>query len=445
MKKIFRLSLLLIFTLPAFMFSSKTLIFVVDVSGSMKQSGIYKPVINSLITFIDNEFEERDNLILCSFGTTFYRNYEVFSATRTQMKGFLPYIERLNFRDDWTYMTLAFKEVAELVDILRQRYPNNPIYIYFYTDGQNEPPPYVSNPLTFDQIIKWYFGSYKNPQTHLYIVTLGVKPDPGLDSIADTTGASIIEVPGPINDTVPVPTTKPELRPIEITPQKISFKTSSKTGKIETGIKFTNNNDLGKIKIKVSIDNFKISPEEITLDKGEDSVRITIEYKDLAVKTHRAALTFSSQNPDIKFNPDKIYVEITIYSLLPWFILGILFLVILIFLLRCLSIPKFPRAYLVHLDESGNVVKRFNLRSHQKFCSNRLKISDDLNVRGIMNGSLELIAESGGAIALKVLAKGKALRLLATDSELKTGEKQQLSPDDEFEFNGVRLKYEKGG
>ncbi|MGQ9846062.1 MAG: VWA domain-containing protein [Bacteroidales bacterium] len=440
-RKFMILGYLLLWLFPNMVFATKTLVFAVDVSGSMKQSGIYKAVVSSLIIFIKNEYREGDNLVLCSFGSSFYRNKDLFQGDTTQMKGFLYEIEKLNFTDDWTYMTLAFKELAELTDNIRREYPDNPVYIYLYTDGKNEPPPYVSNPLTFGQIMEWYFGSYKNPHTYLYIITLGVKPEPDLDTFATKVDAKIIEVP----PKGPVPVPKPPLLPIEITPQKIFYKSTSKSGTIEIYLKYINKNDLEPIEVKASIGNFNISPKEFIISKGENNIKFRIDYKDLSIKTHRALLTFSSQNSDIMFKPDKISVEITIYSLLPWFIAGVIVLILIFFLLRFLSIPKFPRAYLVYLDESGNVMRRFNLRSHQKFGSNRLRISDDLDVQGIGYNSLELIAESGGAVALKVLAKDKKAVFSTSGEELGFGERRSLFPGDEFEFTGIRLRYEKGG
>lgn len=438
-RNLIKLIVFIIFALPVSGFAEKTLIFVVDVSGSMRKSGIHKSVVNSLCTFIRNEFREGDNLILCSFGSSFYKNKQIFQGDSVQMKGFLPEIEKLNFRDDYTYMTLAFKEVAELADGIRKNYPNDPIFIYLYTDGKNEPPPFVSNPLTFEQIVEWYFGSYKNPQTHLYIITLGIKPEPNLKEFGEKVGAKITEVPvGP----VPVPKLP---YTIVISPQNLSYKSTSKSGRIEVNLSFDNKGDKDSIKIKVCVDNFTISPEEFVINKGENKVKFVIYYKDLSTKTYKASLTFSSQTSNIKFTPDKISVKITIYSLLPWFIGGIIVLILILFWLRCLFIPKFPHAYLVYLDKSGNVMTRFNLRSRQKFGSNKLRISDDIDVQGIMRGSFVLIAEKGGAVILKVIAKDKNVKFPATGMELRTGETKSLNPEDEFEFSGVRLKYEKGG
>lgn len=166
--------------------SEKTLIFVVDVSGSMRKNELYKKVTDTLCAFILREFKEGDNLVLSSFGNNFYINREVPNASIEQMKTYIKNIENLNFRDDWTYMTLAFGEVAKLADNYRKRDPKRPIYIYIYTDGKNEPPPSIPNPISFKQIIEWYFGSYRPEGTFLYIVTLGVEPDTGIKEIVDT-------------------------------------------------------------------------------------------------------------------------------------------------------------------------------------------------------------------------------------------------------------------
>jgi len=371
-KKIGLIFLLALLFFPNIVFSAKTLIFVVDVSGSMRKDNLYSKVTDTLCAFIQREFETGDNLILCSFGNTFYINREVPNASREQMQTFLPNIEKLPFNDQWTYMTLAFGEVAKLADRYRQKYPKNPIYIYIYTDGTNEPPPYIKNPISFDQIIKWYFKSYLPKGTFLFIVTLGVEPDPKIPTLLDTLG---------------------------------------KGGK-----------DKNEFGVKKSPPGTAVSPPP-TGNQPDTSKITTIKEE-----------TVKKEGPK---PPPPPWVWILIISLIAIAIIVGLWLS---------SIPKFPvGAYLVYLDESGNVMTRFNLRSRQKFGSNKLRVSDDLNVSGIMPGSFKLIAKKGDAVSLRVIARDKSAKFLNTGAEIKTGEEQLLYPDDEFEFSGARFKYEKGG
>lgn len=365
-KKLLLLSYIL-FTLFQLAFASKTktLMFVVDVSGSMRRDNLYQKVTDTLCAFIKREFREGDNLILCSFGNDFYINKEILKAATEQMLTILPVIEGLNFRDEWTYMTKAFDQIAKLSRKYRpEKERSPPLYIYIFTDGKNEPPPNIQNPISFTEILKWYFKDFLPKGTFIYVITLGVPPDAG---ISDT-------LIGELQNKGKNPD---EIRVVENPPGIV-----------------------------------RQPPPPDTTSSGKDS------------------------GTSAKKSPAPKWILLLV-------VLVILAIVVVIFYLQ--SVPKFPRAYLLHLDESRNVINRFNLRSRQKFGSNELRISDDINVPGIMRGSFALIAKKGGAVTLKIIAKNKSVTIISNGTEIRTGETYFLNPDDEFEFSGVRLKYEKGG
>ncbi len=357
----------ILITLPQMVYASRTLMFVVDVSGSMRKNNLYKKVTDTLCSFIMKEFKEGDNLILCSFGNDFYINREVLNADRDQMKTFLPNIEQLAFRDDWTYMTKAFGEVGKLMRKHRpEKEKSPPMCIYIFTDGKNEPPPHISNPISFKQIMEWYFDDYLPRGTFIYVVTLGVSPDTGIMWVADTL---------------------------------------KKGGKDKNEIMITENPP-GAVKPPPPPPQPPPTPPRPP----------------------------SPTPPSEHFIPKWIFLLV---------ILAIL--VIVGFVIYFKSIPQFPRAYLVQLDEAGNIMRRYNLRDRQKFGSAKLLISNDLDFQGVGRNSFALIVQSGGVVVIKNLDRKNTIKFVMSGTELKYNESQTLMPDDEFEFSGVKFKFEKGG
>jgi hypothetical protein len=108
-------------------------------------------------------------------------------------------------------------------------------------------------------------------------------------------------------------------------------------------------------------------------------------------------------------------------------------------------VPKFPRdAYLIVLDETGNEVSRYNLKSRQRFANSKLSVSGDLPVRGVVKNCLVLIANKGGAVAARANLKQNPVTITSTGTELSPGRAQILNSGDEFTVSSVKLRYEKG-
>ena len=335
--------------------ANKTMIFVVDVSGSMRSAGLAAPVVKSLTAFIGNEFADGDNLVLCSFGDSFYRNKEVIGGKKADLPQFLPVIEGLDFTDDWTYMTLALSEVAKVANDLRDRFPGTPIYIYLYTDGKNEPPKFVSNPMTFESIMTFLFTSYQPAGTYLYVVTLGTAPD-------------------------------------------------KEVGDLVTGL---NKKEAGKAQV-------------VTVPKGSPPP--------------------APPGPENGGGPGPVPID------WPKIIGGVAgLLAVLLVLWWLLTRPKFPRnVYLSVLDEGGNVLNRYNLKSRQKFANSKLIVSGDLPVRGVARDCFVLTADKGGAVSIRANLKQNPISMVSAAMELKPGGVYALTPGDEFTVSGVKMRYGKG-
>ena len=441
---------LLLFNVLSFSIASasKSLIFVIDVSGSMRKDGLYKAVTNSLITFINSEFTEGDNLILCAFGNTFYRIREFPNADVSQMRTLLPAIEQLNFKDDWTYMTMAFGEVAKLIDQYRKNYPSQEIYVYLFTDGKNDPPRYIKNPLTFDQIMEWYFKNYEPQGIFLYVVTLGVHPDEEVRKLVSELNrlpappgdnrrkAEIVYYPRKARKILPP---KPQKGPIRIKPALVKRKIP--VGKDTLIFSLIFSCDLDSVSATIA-SKTPVIPSSFHMKKGSNKVIFKIPAKDFQIGEKKFTLSFSAKQEDVKFSPSEVALHLTIYKPLPlWipFLIIVILAIIAGILLYYLTYPKFKGIYLKKLDEQGTEVINFHLAQAKGFFKTSITVNRDTKrISGIPSKAFILKLERSGALKICPLIS----KVVIGNRELSKKKFVSL-PYGEFIVDGIRFIIEK--
>ena len=428
--------------------AAKSLIFVVDVSGSMRRDKLYNVVTNSLITFIRGEFTVGDNLVLCAFGNTFYKIREFPKADISQMRSLLPDIEQLNFRDDWTYMTLAFHEIASLIDKYRKSYPNQELYVYIYTDGKNDPPNYIINPLTFEQIMEWYFNNYESKGTFLYIVTLGVQPDPEVESLVkginrlprppgdDRRRAEIVTYPRTATRIVPP---SPQKGPISIKPDLIKKKFC--IGKDTSVFSLTFLSEFDTVAVMVASE-AHIIPKSLQLRKGRNKIKFKIPTRDYQIGDHEFHLEFSAEPKRVRFNPPEVKLVLSVYKPLPlWIPLLILVIIIITagIVLYYMTYPKFKGIYLKELDEQGTEVINYHLAQAQGFFKTSITVNHDTKkLSGIPSRAFILKLERSGALKICPLTS----KVVVGEHE-QTRKKFTRLPYGEFLVDGIKFIIEK--
>lgn len=103
--------------------------------------------------------------------------------------------------------------------------------------------------------------------------------------------------------------------------------------------------------------------------------------------------------------------------------------------------PKFPRnARLVFLDESGVEISKYNLKRRQKFCQNKVIISDGIKISGIPKDSFKVTIHRDGKVTVTSLKK----RIKFSEEDfLQLKKSRTIKPLDEFLVDGVKLRYVK--
>jgi hypothetical protein len=130
----------------------------------------------------------------------------------------------------------------------------------------------------------------------------------------------------------------------------------------------------------------------------------------------------------------------------PYLVLaGVIIAGILVTTVLLKNVPRFPRdVYLSVLDETGNELNRYSLKNRQRFANNKLSVSGDLPVRGVVKNCFVLTADRGGALSIRANLKQNPVTITSTAAELSPGRPQVLHPGDEFTVSGARMRLEKG-
>lgn len=193
-----------------------TRVFVVDISGSMKKDNLHERVKNDLISYIQESTQLGDRLILMTFGTDVNPGIEDKVIQDLSETGeIINRIRNLKFVDQYTWMTKAFDIIGKRLKDLQKAYPDRYIYVYIFTDGKNEPPPGHEDEFTLAEILRKHFTTYTQEKTYVYVVTLGVQPDPIIDTLRER---------GMIRDVVEQPRgTEQIIRMIHISPEHFFF------------------------------------------------------------------------------------------------------------------------------------------------------------------------------------------------------------------------------
>lgn len=304
----------IIFLLSSFLFCQINYerIFAIDVSKSMKKNGLDQKVKRAAKDLI-LDCKVGDRIILMTFGSDVNSGFEdrVFSeeSIARDKEEIIANINKLEFNDQYTWMTKAFDIIGKRLKDLQKAYPDRPKRVYVFTDGLNDPPPKYKNTLTFDEILKLHFDNYNNQNTFLYIIAIDVQPNQEIKDFVEKSRATI--------------TTTTSSK--ELLFKEIRFFPNSYNGKLE----YSNNIELGLELELINLINVEreeigivleeknmpnkakvsIFPSKIMCSKVGEKFGINIKIQDLPY--------VENINMNLKFDPiDKdIIVDPAIFSI----------------------------------------------------------------------------------------------------------------------------------
>ena len=284
-------------------------IFVIDVSGSMRKSGLSERVKSELNRYI-KDLDRGTRVIVFSFGSEVQIVDERVIESPRDVTEIQTQINRLRFRDQWTWMTKAFEVIFRRIEDLRRAYPEDPIYVYIFTDGNNDPPPAYRDMFTFKDLIRKYAsgGAWRKENTFVYLIMFGIEPSQELKQFAEKTGTRIAALPP-----------KPEniIKEIELSPKSVSFKLPYYNRKTKLTFKVARVRGVSQVRLRlVTNTDFEVFPRKITLGivRGipiEETINFTFSQNLLPGK-YRFVLQLKSETPGVIVKPDRIPVEVEI-------------------------------------------------------------------------------------------------------------------------------------
>ena len=437
---------------PSLLFAKKTVIFVVDVSGSMPRGGLFERVRNTLITYVQTRCDTDDRVSLMSFGTDVGWHEEVVIRSAEDKTRVITEVGELKAKDQWTWMTKAFKLIGERLRELNASDPSTPKDIYIFTDGKNEPPPGQEDAYTFRQILREHFSDYQpeSLNVYTYYISLGAVPPKEtkdfLDSIrarTSVTDRGTPEVPGLVEFKIPPRVGHPIADDVEI-PLRLQIIRFERT-KGDNVVNIRLKQAPGGIDVRLQGDTSFVCTE-----RGQVANLLLVVADAKVGLRFKQAMILESPNTGLDVRPREHTVDVSITKkpTPPWVcllaVLGLL-LVSLTVTAGLASIPKFPKdVYLSVLDEGGNVLNRYSLKSRQKFANSRLNVSGDLSVRGVARDCFVLAVDKGGAVSIRANSKQSPISMVSAAMDLEPGRVYALTPGDEFTVSGVKLRYGKG-
>ena len=293
---------------------NQALIFAVDVSGSMRQPpGFFNNLKTEIKKYIKNNVNINDLVTIYSFGTdvkiiTDVPNYKI---TGTQdLERLLEYVDKLEPKDQYTWLTKAFDNVASLMETTQKEYPNLNITAFLFTDGKNDPP-IGSKELSLKEIFKKYNAAFDNPNTYTYIITLDTQVDPEIKALADS--SNNVEV---LQDTKNL-----KIKELNFIPryQQLTIDLSN-IHSIEAAfqIRSIKNIKSGKLNFsligqsKLNSDNNEFN---ITFDESSPGFNIPLKLpQDIKAGRYDLKYDVKTVNGNYKVNPKEVTIELSIVA-----------------------------------------------------------------------------------------------------------------------------------
>lgn len=153
--------------------TSTNVIYLLDVSGSMKEKGLFENIKGRLKELV-GERKVGDTVILGTFSENVLWPLKVEIRTPEDISEIKKIIDNLKAEGPWTWMSKAFKETIEKAQDIRAKSPESRVMIYMLTDCINDPPPEVKRiepPWIFIEVLLHYFEGFKAKDTYVYLLS----------------------------------------------------------------------------------------------------------------------------------------------------------------------------------------------------------------------------------------------------------------------------------
>ncbi len=297
-------------------------VFLLDTSGSMRKEGLFEKIKETLKRDYVSKMKPGEHIIILTFDekVTVFIDQEI--KNENDISSVNKQIDNLKAIGPWTWMTKGLQLTIEQAKRLKTQFPDEGLNIYFLTDGVNDPPPQVNEPLLkFIEVLLNYFKEFKMEDAYVYVLlykengesqTIPKEDKEKLEK--ETDGKVTIDTRAPgMADPIPAE--------IRIGYSGFDFgRINVSRGDVEKnvsiGIKEIRGDAKGKIvqlsvgaDISPKIDSIKISPDNFQIQNEGQTEKVTIYiHRELSNGDYVPFLKLSSPD-NVLISPNKIQIK----------------------------------------------------------------------------------------------------------------------------------------
>ncbi len=154
---------------------NQDIVFLLDTSSSMRN--IFEDVKRAISEYVGRA-RNGDNIVLISFGETVELRIRRRISSQADITWMENELAKLEPTEYYTYMTGALEKGLEELRLLEQKYPDHLRTVVLLSDGKNNPPEGLAQPVTFEEVLKDFSGIIRSEGWAFFYLSLGEDFDP---------------------------------------------------------------------------------------------------------------------------------------------------------------------------------------------------------------------------------------------------------------------------
>ena len=203
---------LLSLNLPARPAWATSRVFVVDASASMRKAGLFDRIKRTIKEDYVPQLKTGDHIIVLTFDEKVNILLDQAVLGSSDLPSIAATIDRLEAHGPWTWLTKALEVANQQAARLKAQYPSEPLFIYLLTDGINDPPPILREPmLRFVEVLSQHFGKFNMEGAYVYVLVFrGADEAPALsraesDVLSSSSGGRVLVATNTPGSLTPIP------------------------------------------------------------------------------------------------------------------------------------------------------------------------------------------------------------------------------------------------
>ncbi len=146
-------------------------LFVLDASGSMRAHGLFSRIKQTLNQDYVAHMQNGEHIVVLTFDEDVNLLVDQRIESENDIAEVQTAISHLEAVGKWTWMSKALEITMNQAERLKAHYREDQLKIYFLTDGVNDPPPSVKEPmLKFVEVLWKYFEGFEMSDAYVYVL-----------------------------------------------------------------------------------------------------------------------------------------------------------------------------------------------------------------------------------------------------------------------------------